>query len=159
MLAVAYRHSDLGLEQSLKRSFQLFERAAAQGHAASQLTLGNCYHTGDGVDKDHEAAVLWYRTAAEQGYPPAQCNLGQLIPRLRRGPVVRGSREVVPPRRSAGRAKRALQTRYLLWTGPRRAAEHPQGAALSKRAAAQGHAGAAVECEGLEARAAAFAAL
>jgi TPR repeat protein len=34
------------------------------------------YEDGKGVLKDDEAAVKWYRKAAEQGYASAQNNLG-----------------------------------------------------------------------------------
>jgi TPR repeat protein len=38
--------------------------------------LGFCYNRGEGVAKDMEEAVKWYRKAAEQTYAPAQFNLG-----------------------------------------------------------------------------------
>ena len=40
-------------------------------------TLATCmYDTGEGVAKDLEQAVVWYRRSAEQGYAEAQYNLG-----------------------------------------------------------------------------------
>ena len=36
------------------------------------------YATGQGVQQDNAAAALWFRKAAEQGYVPAQSNLGTL---------------------------------------------------------------------------------
>jgi TPR repeat protein len=36
------------------------------------------YQKGQGVDQDHAQALYWYRCAAEQGYAPAQYNLGWL---------------------------------------------------------------------------------
>ena len=36
------------------------------------------YEDGNGVSKDFEEAVKWYREAAEQGDAAAQCNLGHI---------------------------------------------------------------------------------
>jgi len=53
-------------------------QAAEQGNAEAQKTLGSMYLEGQGVAKDDEQAVHWYRKAAEQGYPPGQNNLGTM---------------------------------------------------------------------------------
>ena len=42
----------------------------------AQYNLGCCYANGDGVAKDPQQAVYWYRESAEQGYASAQYNLG-----------------------------------------------------------------------------------
>ena len=44
--------------------------------AEAQFALGNAYCTGDGVEQDFEAAVEWFRKAAEQGLAEAQLVLG-----------------------------------------------------------------------------------
>lgn len=49
---------------------------AEQGNAEAQYSLGVCYRCGDGVEKNVEEAVKWYRKSAEQGYARAQHNLG-----------------------------------------------------------------------------------
>ena len=46
---------------------QWFRRAADQKHARGQLGLGECYASGEGVEKDTNEAVTWYRRAADQG--------------------------------------------------------------------------------------------
>ncbi|OZB55447.1 MAG: hypothetical protein B7X43_00960 [Thiomonas sp. 15-63-373] len=38
--------------------------------------LGIVYANGQGVPRDDERSVHWYRVAAEQGFAPAQFNLG-----------------------------------------------------------------------------------
>jgi len=78
MLGDAYSEGGMGLKKSLKRMFQLYERAAAQGQAQGQAQLGHCYYKGDGVKLDLKTAAHWYRRAAEQGFPNAQYNLGRL---------------------------------------------------------------------------------
>ena len=38
--------------------------------------MGNAYNNGEGVAKDQQEAVRWFRMAAEQGDAEAQYNLG-----------------------------------------------------------------------------------
>jgi TPR repeat protein len=54
------------------------ERAAEQGNAEAQSTLGDMYSLGDGVPQNYTEAVKWYRKAAEQGHVPSQSNLGEM---------------------------------------------------------------------------------
>jgi len=46
--------------------------AAKQGDAGAQNNLGVAYATGEGVAKDPEEAVRWYRMAAGQGIAEAR---------------------------------------------------------------------------------------
>ena len=41
--------------------------------------MGIAYLKGSGVDQDPEVAKVWLRKAADQGYPPAQYQLGKLL--------------------------------------------------------------------------------
>ena len=51
-------------------------KEAEQGDTGAQFKLGLRYARGDGVTKDDEEAVKWYRLAAEQGDAVAQRKLG-----------------------------------------------------------------------------------
>ena len=53
-----------------------YEKAAEQGHAVAQYSLGVCYEYGYGVSQDYNQAVYWCEKAAEQGDADAQYNLG-----------------------------------------------------------------------------------
>lgn len=53
-------------------------KAEYQGDAEAQFQLGECYETGDTVDKDLQQAAKWYRMAAGQGYEPASEALKRL---------------------------------------------------------------------------------
>ena len=53
---------------------QLYQKAQS-GDAQAQLDLANHYYTGEGVEKNEQGAVIWYRKAAEQGHAVAQFNL------------------------------------------------------------------------------------
>ncbi|MGA8965943.1 MAG: SEL1-like repeat protein [Pseudolabrys sp.] len=44
---------------------------AERGNAQAQAILGFIYEHGRGVPQDYAAAVRWYVSAAEQGYPTA----------------------------------------------------------------------------------------
>ncbi len=52
--------------------------AAHEGSAWAQSDLADYYVDGFVIDKDLASAAFWYRKAAEQGYAPAQTNLGWL---------------------------------------------------------------------------------
>ena len=53
-----------------------FIKAAEQGDAEAQFSLGNMYAEGQGVPQDEQQAISWFRKAAELGFAPAQVNLG-----------------------------------------------------------------------------------
>jgi TPR repeat protein len=53
-----------------------WRKAAEQGYAHAQTSLGAMYAEGKGVPQDYAAALSWFRKAAEQGYAHAQHNLG-----------------------------------------------------------------------------------
>ena len=54
-------------------------RQAEQGDAEAQFHLGFLYANGEGVLKDADEAVRWYRLAAEQGNASAQLVLGVMF--------------------------------------------------------------------------------
>ncbi len=63
-------------EQDYKTAVTWCRKAADQGHARAQHSLGFYYVNGKGVKQDYVQAVYWYRKAAEQGYAYAQFDLG-----------------------------------------------------------------------------------
>ena len=69
-----------GLEHYDKKNYteavKWYRKAAAQGYAPAQNSLGFCYKYAQGVTKDFNEAVKWYRKAAEQGFAKAQNSLG-----------------------------------------------------------------------------------
>ena len=44
-----------------------YRKAAEQGHARAQYSLGFMYYNGRGVPQDYAEAMKWYRKAADQG--------------------------------------------------------------------------------------------
>ncbi len=55
---------------------QWFEKAAAQGNADAENSLGNAYYHGYGVFQDYAKANYWYEKAAAQGNVDAENNIG-----------------------------------------------------------------------------------
>jgi len=51
---------------------------ADAGNAQAQFALGNRYYRGLGIPQNHDQAVMWYRKSAEQGFAPAQNQLGTM---------------------------------------------------------------------------------
>lgn len=60
------------------REFRRTLKAAEEGDADAQNSLGDMYYDGIGVQQDYDEAARWFRKAAEQGHAQAQCNLGYL---------------------------------------------------------------------------------
>ena len=58
------------------KAVKWYRKAAEQGNALAQSSLGIFYSTGRGVPQDDAEAVGWWRKAAEQGDAKAQYNLG-----------------------------------------------------------------------------------
>src|SRR5215510_8730806 len=54
----------------------MYKKAADQGFAAAQGTLGYLYVEGKGVPKDFAQATEWFRKAADQGQADSQNSLG-----------------------------------------------------------------------------------
>ena len=63
-------------KQNYVEAVKWYRKAAEQGHALAQATLGACYLTGTGITQSYAEAVKWYRKAAEQGQADAQYALG-----------------------------------------------------------------------------------
>lgn len=59
-----------------------FEQRAVQGDPVAQFCLGYMYKHGLGVPSDPQRVIEWYTKAAEQGYAPAQNNLGLMYERI-----------------------------------------------------------------------------
>ena len=49
-----------------------YQKAAEQGYAEAQFSLGQCYFYGNGVNKNKFEAAKWYQKAADQGHEAAQ---------------------------------------------------------------------------------------
>jgi TPR repeat protein len=68
----AERREDNG---DLRGAFRCLLQAASNGHAGSQLNLGNYYSSGNGIERDLEEAAKWYRRAYRNGSSAGAANL------------------------------------------------------------------------------------
>jgi TPR repeat protein len=68
-----------GVKSSQPEAARWYRKAADGGDALSQCALGNMLMVdrGEGVPKNTIEGVRFLTLSAEQGYPPAQCNLAQ----------------------------------------------------------------------------------
>ena len=60
------------------QDIEQLRKAAEQGDAETQFSLGRIYSLGRGVPWDSKEAAKWYRQAAEQGHARAQIMLGHM---------------------------------------------------------------------------------
>ena len=63
---------------SVNEQFDLYARAAEQGHVVAQYNVAMMYANGEGVNVDYQQAVYWFRKSAGQLFAPAQFRLGEL---------------------------------------------------------------------------------
>lgn len=63
-------------KKNYAKAIEWYRRAAEQGYAPAQFSLGVCYNYGHSVTQDFAEAAKWYRKAAEQGFAKAQNSLG-----------------------------------------------------------------------------------
>ncbi len=54
------------------KSVYWFRKAANQGYADAQHSLGVCYFLGNGIKENKEKAKEWFEKAAAQGHKNAQ---------------------------------------------------------------------------------------
>jgi TPR repeat protein len=72
-------HSDgLGVTKDAVKAVKWHRKAADQGRATAQESLGFAYLVGAGVTQDFVEAGKWFRKAAEQGNADAQNRLGAM---------------------------------------------------------------------------------
>lgn len=74
-LADAVQQGWRGHAASEARALELLQRAAAMGHPRAMRRLGDRFTRGDGVEKNHEVALRWWRNAAAAGDVDAMANL------------------------------------------------------------------------------------
>jgi len=65
-------------ETNYEKALEKLMPLAAKGHAAAQYNLGVMHEWGNGVPKDNNQAIKWYRLSAELSHRDAQNNLGAM---------------------------------------------------------------------------------
>lgn len=65
-------------EAQLQRTIEFQKKRAEEGSPTAQYDLGMRYLTGDGVDKDVDAAQKWLKAAAKNGNKDAEKKLAEL---------------------------------------------------------------------------------
>jgi len=63
-----------GVQRNGSSAFHWYRKAADQGHAEAQNSLGSTYQ----ADKNYSQALFWYQKAADQNHPLATNNLAYL---------------------------------------------------------------------------------
>ena len=64
------------VEHRYTEAVEHLQIAADLGYSEAQVLLGLCYFNGEGIIKNSDEAVIWFRKAAEQNNPQAQFRLG-----------------------------------------------------------------------------------
>ena len=64
------------MQQDFVEAAKWYRKAAEQGHAGAQNSLGVAYDIGQGVPQNYAESAKWFARAAERGEVYAQNNLG-----------------------------------------------------------------------------------
>jgi len=64
--------------KNYETAFKEFLTLAEQGDALAQSSVGVLYDNGQGIARDYDQAVYWYRKSAEQSNHFGQFNLGTM---------------------------------------------------------------------------------
>ena len=78
LLALSSTASFAGMTPAEVKQFEQDKALAEKGNTSGQYIVGGSYERGEGVARNLELAVFWYRKAAEQGHVDAQFNLGRM---------------------------------------------------------------------------------
>lgn len=81
-----HRGTCTGVPLDYPEAIRWWRKAAEQGHAEAQYTLGTRYYLGIEIPREDGEALKWWRRAAEQGHVEAQYSLGVLC-HTAKGPV------------------------------------------------------------------------
>jgi uncharacterized protein len=76
--AIAQTPSSGLIPEKVSGDMAALSKKALAGNTRAQLQLGIAFEFGQGVDKNFDDAIYWYRMAADRGDPVAQTNLGYL---------------------------------------------------------------------------------
>lgn len=99
-----------GGQSSRREAVKWLKIAARRGYRESQFLLGKHLETGDGVERDLNAAAVWYRRASESGHPEAKRALAALtskypdLGQAKTLPRTRSRSAIDAPRRKGARA-------------------------------------------------------
>ena len=72
-----------GVAKDLEQAAVWTRRAAAQGDAMAQCSLGVAYYNSQGVEQDTKEAIRWLQRATKQGDEDARSALGQIYAQLK----------------------------------------------------------------------------
>ncbi len=87
-----------GVPENYKESARWYRKAAEQGHAKAQNSLGFRYAHGRGVPEDHILAYAWWNIAATNGEEQAREGKEELAEKMTREQIAKAqdlSREMV----------------------------------------------------------------
>lgn len=65
-----------GVKEDFQKALEYYIKSANSGYVPAQVVLGQCYATGNIINKDLPKSIYWYRRAAEQGELRAQNIMG-----------------------------------------------------------------------------------
>ncbi|MFV1998072.1 MAG: tetratricopeptide repeat protein [Acidiferrobacterales bacterium] len=77
-LGLVYARGEDEIAQNMVQAAHWWQQAAIRGDAIAQFNLGMMYARGEGVKRDIETAIYWWKASANQGFNGAKKMLDQI---------------------------------------------------------------------------------
>jgi uncharacterized protein len=90
LLAIAIMYDDVSLNRPLAAKW--YRKLAGQGDKYARFRLGEMYRDGEGVPRDYATAHMWFKLAAESGYPSAPAARDELARKMTPAQIARTQR-------------------------------------------------------------------
>jgi TPR repeat protein len=121
---------EFGEESAESKAFKRYLRFAERNDVASQLKIADMFSTGEGVKKNEESAIVWYKKAAAQENVQAMQKLAQILERNKNDEANYWWIKLAETGDTLGEYKTAL-----LYLNSSHVKKHAQGVSLLRQAA------------------------
>lgn len=78
-IGLAYRDGRYGLDTDNSKALYWLQRAAQNGNAYAEASVGDMYAAGTGTAKDLKAAMHWWQQASQDGNHEARLHLAEAL--------------------------------------------------------------------------------
>jgi TPR repeat protein len=119
-----------GEESAASKAFKRYLRFAEKNDVASQLKIADMFSIGEGVEKNEESAIVWYKKAASQENVEAMQKLAQILERNKNYEAKYWWIKLAETGDTLGEYKTAL-----LYLNSSHVKKHAQGVSLLRQAA------------------------
>src|SRR5260221_494374 len=120
VLGLTFTFGYLGVAQDYAEAVKWYRKAADQGLAVAENSLGEMYEEGNGVTQDYVEAYKWYNLAASQGDSNGIGNRDKIVSRMTPEQIAEGqqsAREFTPRTELSSKKSTSSENPFASGTG------------------------------------------